>query len=181
MGGLRKKDKHIVFYLFVYFLTKLQTCTQVQTGAVKLVLWRPAGCTWITCIWLRQRTNFTAPGCTNCKRPNKLLNTVTKTFLCLCCCQHPLRSVELKGDRFFHRWFCSERWLDATSIDEFRMVLGGQPTPCFLQQNSRKAILTLPVVNDNEIVRSTSEWVAGKPGLIARVWPRRAQEGSYRH
>ena len=27
--------------------------------------------------------------------------------------------------------------------DEFRMVLGGQTTPCFLQQNSQKAIFYL--------------------------------------
>ena len=56
------------------------------------------------------------------------------------------------------------------SIDEFLVVLGGQPTPCFfLQQNSRKQFCTLPVVNDNEIVRSTSDGVEGKSGLIYLV------------
>ena len=39
----------------------------------------------------------------------------------------------------------------------------------FLQQNSQKAIFTLPVVNDNEIVRRTSTGVEGKSGLICLV------------
>ena len=56
-------------------------------------------------------------------------------------------------------------------IDEFRMVLGGQPTPCFFFYNRirEKHFFTLPVVNDNEIVRSTSDWVEGKTGLICLV------------
>ena len=44
-------------------------------------------------------------------------------------------------------------------IDEFRMVLGGQPKPCsFFSYNRihKKQIFTLPVVNDNEFVRNTS-------------------------
>ena len=44
-------------------------------------------------------------------------------------------------------------------IDEFRMVLGGQPTQFFFYNNWRKAIFSLPVVNDNEIVRNTSNRV----------------------
>ena len=50
-------------------------------------------------------------------------------------------------------------------IDEFRMVLGGQPTPCFFfsQQNS-KSNFTLPVVNYSEIVWSTFDGVEEKSG-----------------
>ena len=48
-------------------------------------------------------------------------------------------------------------------IDEFRMVSGGQPTPCFFHKGiHEKQFFTLPVVNDNEIVRSTSDGVEGK-------------------
>ena len=55
-------------------------------------------------------------------------------------------------------------------IDEFRIVLGGQPTPCFFYQRIReKQFFTLPVVNDNEMVRSTSDGVEGKSGLICLV------------
>ena len=50
-------------------------------------------------------------------------------------------------------------------IDEFRMVLGGQPTPCFFfffyNRIRKKQFFTLWVVNDNEIVRSTSDEVEG--------------------
>ena len=54
-----------------------------------------------------------------------------------------------------------------------RVSHGGQPTPCFFsQQNSLKAIFTLPVVNDNEIVRSTFDGVEGKSGLtfVPNFW-----------
>ena len=56
-------------------------------------------------------------------------------------------------------------------IDEFRIVLGGQPTPCFFFYNRirEQQFFTLPVVNDNEIVRSTSDGVEGKTGLICLV------------
>ena len=47
------------------------------------------------------------------------------------------------------------------------MVLGGQPTPYFFYVRIReKQFFTLPVVNDNEFVRSTSDGVEGKSGLI---------------
>ena len=58
------------------------------------------------------------------------------------------------------------------SIDEFRIVLGaGQPSPCFFTTEFavKSNFFTLPVVNDNEIVRSTSDWVEGKSGLICLV------------
>ena len=48
--------------------------------------------------------------------------------------------------------------------------LGGQPTPCFFYNRFReKQCFTLPVVKDNEIVRSTSNGVEGKSGLICLV------------
>ena len=37
---------------------------EVQSGAVKLIS-DVIGCTWVTCIQVHQRTNFTAPGCTS--------------------------------------------------------------------------------------------------------------------
>ena len=41
-----------------------------------------------------------------------------------------------------------------TTIDEFRMVLGGQSTPCFFTTEFAKSnSFTLQVVNDNDIVR----------------------------
>ena len=43
--------------------------------------------------------------------------------------------------------------------DEFRMVLGGQPTPFFFSTELAKSHFSLPVVNDNEIVRNTSDRV----------------------
>ena len=47
------------------------------------------------------------------------------------------------------------------------MVLGGQPTSFFFYNRIReKQFFTLPVVNDNEIVRNTSGVVEGKAGLI---------------
>ena len=39
----------------------------------------------------------------------------------------------------------------------------------FFQQNSRKAFFLLRVVNDNEIVRNTSDGLGGKSGLICMV------------
>ena len=43
------------------------------------------------------------------------------------------------------------------------MVLGGKPTPCFFTTEFVKSnLFTLPVVNDNEIVLSTSDGVEGK-------------------
>ena len=47
------------------------------------------------------------------------------------------------------------------------MVLGGQPTPFFFFTTEfMKAISSLLVVNDNEIVRNASDVVEGKSGLI---------------
>ena len=47
------------------------------------------------------------------------------------------------------------------------MVLGGQPTPCFLPQNSRKSnFFTLPVVHARTIVRSSPDGVEGTLGVI---------------
>ena len=47
------------------------------------------------------------------------------------------------------------------------MGLGGKPTPFFFsQQNLRKSIFSLRVVNDNEIVRNTSDGVEGISHLI---------------
>ena len=37
------------------------------------------------------------------------------------------------------------------------MVLGGQPTPFFYNRIRKKQFFTLPVVDDNEIMRSTSD------------------------
>ena len=55
-------------------------------------------------------------------------------------------------------------------LDEIRMVLGGQPTPCYFTTEFAKSIFfTLPVVNDNEIVRNTSDGVKKKSGLICSV------------
>ena len=58
-------------------------------------------------------------------------------------------------------------------IDEFRIVLGGQPTPCFSfffwNIIGKKQCFTLPVVNNNEIVWSTSDGVKGKSGLTCLV------------
>ena len=50
------------------------------------------------------------------------------------------------------------------------MVLGGQLTTFFVkQQNSRKAIFHCRIVNDNKIVRNTSDGVVGISGLICLV------------
>ena len=50
----------------------------------------------------------------------------------------------------------------SNSIDEFRMVWVASQRHVYLQQNSRKTIFfTLPVVNDNEIVQTTSDGVEG--------------------
>ena len=60
---------------------------------------------------------------------------------------------------------------ETTGFADHRRVSHGLGWPAnamfFLQQNSRKSIFTLPDVNDNEIVRSTSDRVEGKSGLIA--------------
>ena len=58
---------------------------------------------------------------------------------------------------------------ESRSIDEFRMVLVGQPTPCFYNRIREKQFFTLPVVNDNEIVQRTSDGVEGKTGIIRLV------------
>ena len=51
-------------------------------------------------------------------------------------------------------------------IDEFRIVLVGQPTPCFFTTEFVKSnFLPCQVVNDNKIVRNTSDRVEGKSGL----------------
>ena len=58
-------------------------------------------------------------------------------------------------------------------IDEFRIVLGGRPTPCFFfffyNRIHEKQFFTLPVVHDHKIVQSTSDGVEGKSGLICLV------------
>ena len=54
-------------------------------------------------------------------------------------------------------------------IDEFRMVLGGQPTLCFYNRIRVKQFFALPIINDNEIVRTKSDRVEGKSGLICLV------------
>ena len=58
-------------------------------------------------------------------------------------------------------------------IDEFRIILGGQPTQCFFCNRIReKQFFTLPVVNDNKIVRITSdgvEMLEGKSGSVCYI------------
>ena len=65
--------------------------------------------------------------------------------------------------------FLAPAWQVALERGEHRQVwhvLGGQPTPCFFWNRIReKHFFTLPVVNDNEIVRSRSDSDAeGKSG-----------------
>ena len=55
------------------------------------------------------------------------------------------------------------------SLYEFRMVLVASQRHVFYNRIHEKQFFTLPVVNDNEIVRSTSEGVEGKTGLICLV------------
>ena len=55
----------------------------------------------------------------------------------------------------------------ACGTHEFRMVLGGQPTPCFFfftTEFTKSNFFTLPTVHDNKIVQSTSDGVEGKSG-----------------
>ena len=51
------------------------------------------------------------------------------------------------------------------TIDELHVVLGGQPSP-FFYNRIREKKFSLPVVNDNEIVRNTSDRVEGKPVFL---------------
>ena len=51
------------------------------------------------------------------------------------------------------------------TIDELYVVLGGQPSP-FFYNRIREKKFSLQVVNDNEIVRNTSDRVEGKPVFL---------------
>ena len=56
------------------------------------------------------------------------------------------------------------------AINELRMILGGQPKLCFFYKRIRKKqFFTQPVVNNNKIVRSMSDGVERKSGLICLV------------
>ena len=59
------------------------------------------------------------------------------------------------------------------SCEDYRRVSHGLGWPAkamfFYNEIREKQFFTLPVVNDNEIVRSTSDGVEGKTGLICLV------------
>ena len=50
--------------------------------------------------------------------------------------------------------------------DEFCMVLGSQPMPFSFYNRIHESHFSMPVVNDNEIARNTSEGLEGKSGFI---------------
>ena len=55
--------------------------------------------------------------------------------------------------------------------DEFRMVLGGQPTPCFLPQNSRKCKFFCDVHSTSVFATSTQSSLQVQRASVARMTP----------